>query len=372
MTLQKINVKDIRPDRILKKIYQLAKFCKAHHSPLTFKYYLSLIYYFRLRIEKGFRHDEIFSLGLLSSPLSDENSNKYISQNEFKKILWTINGNLSRMGKWIIVSMNKGIFYAFCKNLNLPIPKMYAILFRDFLSVSYITNSSLLNNDKLIEFIKNELPEEFVIKPLLGEGGEFVNTYITGNDGIIDHLGNIKTERAIYESIKNNKKYDSFIVQERLKNHPYFLKISPSENLHTIRIITLVNSSNQCEILNGHISIATSQKIASQQGDLKINISLDDGILEYGIFSDHNEGGFKKITKHPETGRSFKEFKLPFWEDVISLSKEAALKFLPLRTLGWDIAITEKGPTLLETNTSYYPPNNFEQMDKFVKYLITS
>ena len=368
MLLHKLGVKDIRPDRIIKKLYQLAKFCKGYHSPLTFEYYLSLIYYLRLRRRERFRHDEIFSLGLLSAYLTDEISNKYMSQKEFNKILSTLNP----LHSWKMLSANKGIFYTNCKNLNLPIPKQYAILFRDFLSVSFLTNSSLLKRDNLIEFIKDELPSEFVIKPILGEGGASVNAYTKTNGEIKDGLGILTTAHAIYESIMKNETYDSFIVEERLKNHPYLLKINPSENLHTIRIITLVNSSKQCQILNGHLNIATGPKITSQQGNLKINISIDDGTLEYGIFFDQKRGGFKKITEHPETGINFKEFKLPFWEEIISLSKKAALKFLPLRTLGWDIAITEKGVIILEINTLYYPPNYFEQMDIFVKNLLSS
>ena len=134
MPLHKLSIKDFRPDRILKKLYQIAKFCKRYYSPLTFKYYLSLIYYLRFRRREGFRHDEIFSLGLLSSSLPDENSNKFVSHREFNKTLSTLNP----MRLWAMVSANKGIFYTNCKNLNLPIPELYAILFRDFLSVSYL------------------------------------------------------------------------------------------------------------------------------------------------------------------------------------------------------------------------------------------
>lgn len=368
MPLQKLSVKDIRPDRIFVKIKQLAKFCKLYHSPFTFNYYLSLIYYLRFRTREGFRHDEIFSLSLLSSSLTDEISAKYVSQKEFNKTL----GKLNFRSTWWMLSGNKGIFYTFCGSLNLPIPRLYAILCRDNLSVSYMTNSSLLKKDNIIDFIKNELPSEFVIKPVVGEGGASVNTYTKTDNGIIDGLGSLKTEQAIYESIINDKKYDSFIVQERIKNHPYLLKINPSENLHTIRIITLVNSSKQRKILNGHLNIATGQRITSQHGNLKISISIDDGTLEYGILFDQEKGGFKKITEHPETGINFNDFKLPFWEDVIALSKEAALKFLPMRTLGWDIAITEKGVIFLEANAGYYPPNHFEQMDKFVETLLSS
>ena len=134
--------------------------------------------------------------------------------------------------------------------------------------------------------------------------------------------------------------------------------------------MTLIDSSGHCKIFHGHLQIATGQHAASQQGNLRIRISLNDGSLEYGVLKDKNKGGFKKVTTHPETGQNFKEFKLPLWKEVLSLSEEAALQFLPLRTLGWDIAITEKGVMFLETNVPYGPPYYFRSMDEFVKILL--
>jgi hypothetical protein len=97
---------------------------------------------------------------------------------------------------------------------------------------------------------------------------------------------------------------------------------------------------------------------------------LNDGSLRYGIYINKTKGGFKKVNEHPETGRKFEEFKIPFWEEVLALVQEAALKFLPLRTLGWDIAVTEKGLKILETNNPYTPPNFFQPIDKFIKTLL--
>jgi len=41
---------------------------------------------------------------------------------------------------------------------------------------------------------------------------------------------------------------------------------------------------------------------------------------------------------------------LPFWQEVQSLAETAAQNFLPIRTIDWDIALTPKGPVLIEGN----------------------
>lgn len=41
------------------------------------------------------------------------------------------------------------------------------------------------------------------------------------------------------------------------------------------------------------------------------------------------------------------------WEEAFALVRGAAPHFLPLRTLGWDIAITPDGPMIIEANAHW-------------------
>lgn len=353
-----------RLDRVFKKPYKIAKACKSFYSPMTYRYYMFLVSCLVWYIKGGFIPKQVFQLGLGLSFTSNEKINKYIGYYKMMKII----GELDPKPLWPI--SDKGKFYTICMNSNLPIPKLYAILFKKNKSVSYI-NSSVIKKSDLIEFIRNELPNEFVIKPCMGEQGLFINAYKKTGFGITNQQGDLKTEQDIYDSMMNHKQFYSFIVQERLSNHPYFLKVHPCEYLHNVRIITFINSAGQFKILHAHLNLASEgQNIASQKGNLKIKISQNDGIFEYGILMDIDKGGFKKITEHPETGKNFKEFKLPFWKDILSFSKKAALEFLPWRTLGWDFAITEKGVKILEANIGYSAPNLFGEMDKIIKTLL--
>jgi len=363
MYLKNKKLNSFRPNKIIKKLYEIAIKCKNYYSPRSFKYYIFLISCLRLYVKGGFGPSQVFQLGLGSFFLSNKKIHKYIGLHKMNEIIRALDPK-----PWRSIQ-DKGIFYTICKNLKLPIPELYAILFTNHMSVSY-KNFSLLKKDDLIEFIRNELPEEFVIKPSNGLRGKFLNIYTKTNLGIVNAFGDLKTEQEICENMRNQKWFYSFIVQERLRNHPYLLKVHPSDYLHTIRIITFVNSAGQCEILHTHLDLATGQNFASQKGSLRIKIAKNDGILEYGILFDKTAGGFKKIAEHPETGIDFKEFKLPFWNEILTLSKETALKFLPLRTLGWDFAITEKGIKIIETNVEYAAPNVFGEMDKILKTLL--
>jgi hypothetical protein len=48
------------------------------------------------------------------------------------------------------------------------------------------------------------------------------------------------------------------------------------------------------------------------------------------------------------------------------LVKDAAAKFFPIRTIGWDLAITPKGAVIVEGN-SYYDPHS---ENKYMKTIV--
>ncbi len=54
--------------------------------------------------------------------------------------------------------------------------------------------------------------------------------------------------------------------------------------------------------------------------------------------------------KHPVTGEVIVGFQIPFWNQIIELVKELAYVVPQVRYVGWNIAITEKRPILIEGN----------------------
>ena len=44
---------------------------------------------------------------------------------------------------------------------------------------------------------------------------------------------------------------------------------------------------------------------------------------------------------------------VPRWHDVLNLSVRAAKAFGEMRTVGWDIGITDEGPMVIEGNRTY-------------------
>jgi hypothetical protein len=57
-----------------------------------------------------------------------------------------------------------------------------------------------------------------------------------------------------------------------------------------------------------------------------------------------------ELERHPDTEQPLIGVRLPDWAPLVALSLKAARAFPGLRMQAWDIALTERGPVLVEVN----------------------
>jgi len=65
--------------------------------------------------------------------------------------------------------------------------------------------------------------------------------------------------------------------------------------------------------------------------------------------------GFVELQAVPGTGAPIEGLCVPFWQQARELAFRASRHFLPSRSIGWDIAITDRGPVLVEANRCWAP-----------------
>lgn len=54
---------------------------------------------------------------------------------------------------------------------------------------------------------------------------------------------------------------------------------------------------------------------------------------------------------HPITGTAFRGLQIPFWEETIEMMRRAVPMASKISNIGWDVALTEDGPVIVEANT---------------------
>jgi hypothetical protein len=139
--------------------------------------------------------------------------------------------------------------------------------------------------------------------------------------------------------------------------------------LWSVRLLALVLPAGPV-IHRAVAKIATGTNPADnfwRAGNMLGAIDLESGIISRAVRS---TGGDLAINEpHPDTRRSVVGTPIPDWEYLVNLMKRAAPVFAGIRTQSWDIALTDRGPVVLEVNFGgvlnlAQPPNGKSVLDE--------
>ncbi len=237
---------------------------------------------------------------------------------------------------------------------------LFAIKFEKFFKRDWLEYSNA-SEEKFVEFIKNKT--SIIVKPIDSAFGQ----------GIFKiNVSNIEKPSDLYNKLKtyNNGKV---IVEEWINQHQSINRLY-SKAVNPIRLITIVNKGN-CYILTGGITIGNGREYTNAScGDMVAPIDLTTGEVLYPA----EDGDGNIYNEHPETRAKIKGFQIPYWEDIIKMVNEASSIVPEIKYVGWDIAVTNNGPIIIEGNTSpgykYYQmsnhlTNNIGNKKIYTKYL---
>ncbi len=220
-----------------------------------------------------------------------------------------------------------------CRNILDDKTKFYKS-YRKLIKHSMYNKEELELEEKRLDLLKNK-------------GGKIVFKVSDGKCGVNILFKKInEVEEDDLLRIINENGYD--LVEEYIIQHKLFNRLSPSA-VNTIRIFTQLNSKNEVKILGCRLRISVNSNVDNlAAGNLAAPVDDATGVvIGPGVYSD--------ITKndeeiHPVTKEKIIGFKIPFWKETIDLVTEAAILHPENRSIGWDIAMTENGPDIIEGN----------------------
>lgn len=140
------------------------------------------------------------------------------------------------------------------------------------------------------------------------------------------------------------------LLEEYVVQHPDIMALSPS-GLNTVRIFTQIEDG-KLHYLGARLRVTINSEVDNMAaGNPAATINIETGVVDGpGVFSDITR---EPVTVHPVTGIPITGFKVPFWSEIKQMMEKAVFVAPENRSVGWDVAITEKGPELIEGNHNW-------------------
>ena len=213
--------------------------------------------------------------------------------------------------------------------------------------VIYPESKSNLGTPKAIKSLGDG---KYICKPQYGRWGQGIYV-IEKKKGVIsffDKNSNKVKANRFFEKIYNVP----YVIQKYVVQHKKLSKLNPS-SLNTMRIVT-TRYNEDVHILGAFLKMGCNKAVIdnAHAGGTFVGINSKNGKLrKYGChYSTFNK---KAELCHPVSHVKYEGYKLPYWEEVMKLVKDAHKVFSGLSSAGWDVAITEKGPVIIELNMEY-------------------
>jgi hypothetical protein len=264
---------------------------------------------------------------------------------------------------------DKLIFYHRCQAHGLATPHVFAALCREPCPAEAIPR---VDDPAALLALLGGQPREFVLKPVGGSHGRGVLLLRFDGTAFVDQDGDRRSAADLfaYADASGDR---TWLFQERLYPHSSLVRLSGSPYLQTARIVTWLERDGSVRIPFAWLRIIVGSSAFDNfnfgtSGNLTATVDVPTGRLVHVLGPVHGTS-IAPVAVHPTSGASFEDFVVPLMPEVRDLAMRAAPAFAPLRTVGWDIGVTEQGPYLVEGNAMWDPMPTLEDFRSIVASL---
>lgn len=272
---------------------------------------------------------------------------KFVGNTKSQKVTNTLN----RFNPWLGMIDDKLIFEQVMRGFGLPTTETLAVACS---SLSTPKPTSIDGEDGLRAFLA-DAPYPIFGKPVNSDRS-LGSTKIARLDGSADEVELFDGRRikvAELWSEITGKFSDGYLFQSCIVQHPEMAALT-NGGVPTIRLITL-DRGNGPEPFMAAIKITGGGNAADnfwRTGNLLAPISMETG--EMGRAHTGVTIESELVTHHPDTGKPIEGTAIPYWPEAVELAVTTSKILKEAIIVGYDIAITENGPVIVESNYGPY------------------
>ncbi len=192
------------------------------------------------------------------------------------------------------------------------------------------------------------------VKPMDGAGGRGASVWKMQPNGTYRSAdGTVLDETQLIDHLRALSQKQSYVIRSYVANRRDLADLSPGA-LSTVRVLTCLDEHGGFEVTHAVMRMARTPDVVVDNfhaGGIAAKVDIRTGVLaratNMGLTRDT---GWWDV--HPTTGAQISGRQLPMWREVLDVARRGHAAFPDQVAVGWDIALLEDGPELVEGNKS--------------------
>ena len=247
---------------------------------------------------------------------------------------------------WPEIANDKPTLTALLRGHDLPIPETQAMQHADR---TFPGAKPLRDKNDVERFLRTEARYPIFTKPIsswCSLGVANLESYDRPSDCLITKQGQSVAVVEFAEQIEQFAQ-SGYLFQTRLEPHAKIAEVV-GDQLSTVRMFVLVDDEGPT-LLRASWKIPSGESVADnfwRSGNMLGGIDVETGRVIRVLL--RNAEGTVNVDKHPKTGASFSGLVFPEWQQMRDVVMRGAGAVPSCHFQGWDVALTDRGPVLIE------------------------
>lgn len=306
--------------------------------------------YRHLYFDRRFSPNEIRFFRLLDPSLDRFALDSYSSKEELTKLQCILNS--PELHSW---TEDKLRFHELSTKHGLPVPTLVSALSPRKYAELGVPIVDVV--DGFLNILDSIDQRSLILKPVRGGHGEGVTRLVRECGAWIASGGGRLTKEKL-ESMIAHTGYREWMLQEEVIGHDRLAELSNTNSLQTCRIVTLLGEQGNVDVLAARLRLVCADNANDNfdygtTGNAIAVLDPETGRIGSAFGGSGRDPQLTSVAIHPRTGRELAGFQVPEWSVARELAIRAAKVFAPLRTIGWDVAISREGPVIIEGNVKW-------------------
>jgi hypothetical protein len=246
------------------------------------------------------------------------------------------------------LALDKLTFYTLMQGYGFPVPAMPALYCQ---APRPCPGRRLDTPEALAAFIASDAVFPIYLKPSFGAYGRGNTRVVSHADGLLTLGDGTRVEIMEFCRSLEDRSGMGWLVQEALSAHPEIARIC-GDRVSSLRVHPFIGREDvSIHRVVWKVNLGTLDSdnfVHGTSGNMLADVDLHTGEVVRviaGVGPDQRE-----LRSHPVSGEPLLGFRLPGFHEALDYVRRGAMAFPGFLCQGWDVALCERGPVMLEAN----------------------